>query len=65
MKPLHSPLVKMVRTCTHSHTNMLYTVFPTQFKVVLARNPTLGLGITGGIDGENAIVPGDKVSHAS
>ena len=27
------------------------------------KNPTLGLGITGGREGENAIKPGDTVSN--
>ena len=29
--------------------------------MTLKKSPTLGLGITGGKDGENAIKPGDKV----
>ena len=33
-----------------------------QVEVTLVKNPTLGLGITGGRDGENAINPGDPVS---
>uniref|UniRef100_A0A1X7T9N6 Uncharacterized protein n=1 Tax=Amphimedon queenslandica TaxID=400682 RepID=A0A1X7T9N6_AMPQE len=31
------------------------------YEVTLKKSPTLGLGITGGKDGENAIKPGDKV----
>jgi len=34
----------------------------TEVEVDLEKAPTLGLGITGGIDGENAIKPGDPVS---
>ena len=32
-----------------------------QYEVTIKKNPTLGLGITGGVDGENVIKPGDKV----
>lgn len=38
-------------------------LFLQQFEVTLKKNPTLGLGITGGKDGENALRPGDKVRH--
>ena len=41
----------------HTHTHTL-----SQIEVVLVKDPTLGLGITGGKDGENAIKAGDKVS---
>lgn len=34
-----------------------------QIEVTLVKDPTLGLGITGGIDGENSIKPGDTVSY--
>ena len=32
-----------------------------KYEVVLWKNPSIGLGITGGKDGENALHPGDKV----
>ena len=32
-----------------------------KYEVVLWKNPSIGLGITGGKDGENAMHPGDKV----
>lgn len=38
---------------------ILYIV--SQIRVVLRKKPTLGIGITGGRDGENAVKPGDKV----
>lgn len=34
-----------------------------QIEVTLVKDPTLGLGITGGVDGENSIKPGDTVSY--
>lgn len=33
------------------------------FEVELVKDPTLGLGITGGVDGENGIKPGDPGYH--
>ena len=33
-----------------------------QIEVSLTKDPTLGLGITGGSDGENTVKPGDTVS---
>lgn len=32
-----------------------------KYEVMLCKNPSIGLGITGGKDGENALHPGDKV----
>lgn len=36
--------------------------FSLQIEVSLTKDPTLGLGITGGSDGENTVKPGDTVS---
>ena len=36
--------------------------FLLQIEVSLTKDPTLGLGITGGSDGENTVKPGDTVS---
>ena len=35
-----------------------------QIEVSLTKDPTLGLGITGGSDGENTVKPGDTVSSS-
>ncbi len=52
-------LVCFVDLCT---IDCIPLVFVSQYYVELEKNPTLGLGITGGVGGENAIKPGDQVS---
>lgn len=43
----------------------LFFPFLYQIEVSLTKDPTLGLGITGGSDGENTVKPGDTVSSFS
>ena len=44
----------------HTHI-IIESIVTLQYELTLKKNPTLGLGITGGKDSENAIYPRDKV----
>ena len=53
--------ISLYTDCVHVCYSFLFFFF-LQIEVTLIKDPTLGLGITGGIDGENSIKPGDTVS---